>query len=487
MKIDFKHIVLADLLFCYIPVVLFLGGWCRWEIAVPGCLLVGYMLLSLYRRHIKPTQTQQLTLQPALLIGLTFFTLLIAFLLGYGGVISDFHDYPKHSAVIQDLSQRSWPVIYDDAANPSMLTYYVGSYLFPGLVGQWTGSRIIGEIALGIVGWIGMILLLLNILFLVDAQTTKKQIWAMVIYMGFYGMLLPLQTLFLPVNEDIIWGYPHWYTYKWLGFRSSLTALKWVWEQYTIPVLGLAMLYRFREKRSLYAIWILPALICGTWSFLTLFAYVVAAYVISCIRDKKFHTDLFSWQNIVCGLIGLIMVIYLAGNLTTDKPAELKLQLITNGRYYLISYLPFCVFMFGIYFLLIWRHVQRDLFFYITLGLLCVIPFFRAGFFNDWCIGTSMPALFLLSIFCIRFLINKPADTAKRTKRVWVTLVVCIAVNVPFVLYEFYNTFQYTGYPARSISEYSCLECEDIDIDLRTNYFTYNYEESIFYKYIARK
>ena len=183
--------------------------------------------------------------------------------------------------------------------------------------------------------------------------------------------------------------------------------------------------------------------------------------------------------------MGLIMVLYLAGNLSTDKPDELKLHLIMNGRYFLISYLPFCIFMFGIYFILIWKHVQRDLFFYITLGVLCLIPFCRAGFFNDWCLGTSMPALFLLSIFCIRFLINKPNE--RRIKRKWVTLIVCMAINVPFVLYELYTPFKYTGFPKRSLSEYSCLHCENIDVDLRTNYFTYNYEESIFYKYLARK
>ena len=485
MKVDFKHIVLADLVFCYIPVMLFMGGWCRLEIAVPSCAALAYMLFDVYRRTVQKMEKQELTLQPALLIGMGFVTLLVAFIIGYGGVISDFHDYPKHSAVVQDLSQYAWPVVYEDAAEPSLMTYYIGSYLFPGLVGQLAGSRILAEVMLGVVGWLGLMLLLVNILFLVDAQTPKKQVWAMAIYMGFYGMLLPLQTLFFSVNEDVIFGYPHWYTYKWLGFRSSLTALKWVWEQYTIPVLGLVMLYRFREKRNLYAIWMLPALICGTWGFLTLFGYAVAAYVITCVKEKKFLADLFSWQNIVCGLVGLVMVIYLAGNLATDKPAELKLHLITNGRYYLISYLPFCIFMFGIYFMLIWKQVQRDLFFYITLGILCLIPFCRAGFFNDWCLGTSMPALFLLSIYCIRFLINKP--TEGKAKRIWVTLVVCIAVNVPFVLYELYTPFRYTGYPARSLSEYSCLHCEDIDVDLRTNYFTYNYEESIFYKYIARK
>ena len=483
MTFDYKKIVLTNLLFCYIPVVLFLGGWCRWEIAVPSCLLVGYMLYALYRKHIAPMSEQTITLRPALVVSVAAITLLMAVTFGCGGVFAYFFDYEKHSAIVQDLSQRSWPVIYDDAASPSMLTYYVGSYLFPGLVGKLFSSRIIAELTLGLIGWLGMLLLLINVLFLVDAQTTKKQIWAMVIFLGFYGMILPLQVLFL-WHDEVQFGLPHWFIHRSLQYRSSLSMLKWVWEQFLIPVLGFTMLYRFREKRSLYAIWILPALICGTWSFIALVAYVLAYYVITCIQDKKFHTDLFSWQNIVCGFIGLIMVTYLAGSLTNDKPDEVQFRFITDGMYYLISYLPFCLFTFGFYVLLIWKETKRDAFFYITLVLLCLIPFCRAGRCNDWCMDVSMLPLFMLNIACIRFLINKP--TLKAAKRRWTILIICLAISSPYVFYELYNSFDYSGMPKNSLSQYSCKDCEQIDVDLRTNYFNYDYEESFFYKHIAR-
>lgn len=484
MTLDFRKIVVANLIFCYLPVILFLSGWCRWEIAVPGCLLLGLLFYTVYTQCLK-TEQRQLTIQPALLASVVFGTLALAVIFGYGGLFAAFNDYEKHSMVVQDLSRYSWPVIYDDAQTPSLLTYYVGSYLFPGLVGKIFGSRIVAEIGLGVVGWLGMVLLFLNILFLVDAQNKKQQIWALVIYLGFYGMLLPLQLLFFPINDDVILGYPHWFTYKWLQYRSSMASLKWVWEQYTIPVLCLSMLYTFRERRNLYSVWILPALICGTWGFVTLFGYVVGEYLFACIRDRKCYWNIISWQNILCAFIGLVMVIYLAGSLTTDKPDELKFHFITDWEYYLLSYLPFCLFMFGFYYMLIWKGVQRDSFFYITLALLCLIPVGRAGLFNDWCMGTSMPALFFLTIYCIRYLIHKPTEEVAKKK--WITLIVCLSLSVPFVLYELYNPFRYSGMPERSLSVYSCEGCEEIDVDLRTNYFCYPFENSIFYKYIARK
>ena len=488
MTIDFKKIVIADLVFCYIPVVLFMAGWCRWEIAVPSCLLLGYMLYSLFRRTIRPMQKELLTLRPASWITICAVTVLLSVIFGCGGVFAYFFDYEKHSAIVQDLSQRSWPVIYDDANSPSLLTYYVGSYLFPGLVGKVFSSRILAELMLGIVGWIGLVLLVLNVLFLVDAQTTKKQIWSMIIFLFFTGMILPLQLLFIGFNDEVTLGRPHWFIHRVLQYRSCMSTIKWVWEQYTIPVLGMSLLYRFREQRHLYAVWILPALICGTWSFIALVAYAGIYYIIACIRDKKFHADLFSWQNILCGLMGLVMITYLAGSLTADKPEEVQFRLITDWKYYLTAYIPFCLFMFGFYYMLIWETAKRDAFFYITLGLLCVIPFCRAGWLNDWTMNVSLPPLFMLNIACIIFLLNKP--TEKRLKRKWVVLIFCLVISSPHVVHEFHeyhNPFTYSGMPAHSLSQYSCKDCEEIPVDLRANYFNYNYEESFFYKYIARR
>lgn len=485
MTLDFRKIVIANVVFCYLPVVLFLAGWCRWEIAIPSCLLLGYLLYRVYTRTIRTAEECCLSIRPSVLAALVTASFILAVLFGYGGFFASFFDYEKHSMIVQDLSRYSWPVIYSDAESPSLLTYYVGSYLFPGLVGKIFGSRIVAEICLGIVGWLGMMLLFVNILFLVDAQTAKKQIWALVIYLGFCGMLLPLQLLTFSFHEDVYLGDPQWFIFRWLQYRSSIVSLKWVWEQYTIPVLCLSMLYHYRAQRKLYAVWILPALICGTWCFVTLIVYVVGEYILSCNQDKKIHWDVLSWQNIFCALIGVIMVLYFSGSLSTEKPDELRFHFITDWKYYLLSYIPFCFFMFGCYFMLIWKETQKDHFFYITMVLLCLIPIARAGYFNDWCMGTSMPALFLLTIYCIRYLLNKPTD--KVYKRKWITLIVCLSINVHYVLKEFTHPLQYGGLPARSMRVYSCEGCEEIDEVMRTNYFSYSYEESMFYNYIARK
>lgn len=485
MTIDSRKLTAANLVYCYIPVVLFLAGWCRWIISIPCLLLLGFLFYRLYTRKDRLEAASPVSIDRKLLIGIGVVSAIMALIFGYGGIFAEFNDYEKHAAMVQDLSRHSWPVIYDDAASPSMMTYYIGSYLFPGLIGKIFSSRIVAELALGVVGWLGMLLLFANILHLTQAATRKQQIGALTVYLLFIGMLLPLQLLTHRFNPDVTIGYPHWFTYQWLQYRSSMVCLKWIWPQYFIPILGMIMLYQQRDARHLYAVWVLPALLCGTWGFVTLMGYIAAYYLISCLRDKKIHWDILSWQNVVCGVIGVLVLIYLAGGLGTEKPDELQFRFISDWKYYLISYIPFCLFMFGFYFMLIWKGSNRDAFFYITLGLLCVIPFFRAGLFNDWTMGTSMPAYFMLCIYCIRFLLQQASVQAMRKR--WIALLICLSLSVPFPLYEWYNTFRYSGIPAKTLADYSCLECEDIAIDLRTNYFTYDYQESLFYKYIARR
>lgn len=243
------------------------------------------------------------------------------------------------------------------------------------------------------------------------------------------------------------------------------------------------MICNYKQNRNYYALWMLPSLICGTWGFITLLFFVILEYIIDSLRKHQLNSDIFSWQNISCAVIGSFIVVYLLGSLLTDKPEELKFHVVDNLKYYIFSYLPFCIFMFGIYFALIWKDIHKDIYFFITLCVLLIIPLFKAGLYNDWVMCTSMPALFLLSIYCVKFLYTSNNNTKIKIKKT--ALVLLLLLNIPYTIKELKMT--YTGMPERSLKQYSCIDCEDVELDYKSNYFTYNYKESLFYKYIMRK
>ena len=489
MTISKRQLMIINIGYCYIPIFLFLCGWCRLLLSIPFCILLLLMFYQYYCVISKQEGGANLVIGNKVLFSVVGVSAVLALILGYGGVfvdIASFSDYIRNGAVVQDLARYSWPVIYEDAKTPSMLTYYLGSYLLPGLIGKIIGSPVVGEIMMGLIGWIGMLLIFLNILFLVDAQTSRMQLLAVVIYLGFYGMLIPLQLLTFWFNDDVILGYPYWFTYPTLQYRSTMVCLKWVWPQYTIPILGMIGLYSHSKFHNLYAIWILPALICGAWAFVALVVYAVCEYVVICVRKKIVYVDIVSWQNVICVLLGMVMLAYLLGCWSSDRTGDMKIALVTDWKYYALSYWPFCLFMFGIYFLLIWKESKKDDFFYITLFLLSVIPFMHAGKYNDWVMGVSMPALFMLAIYVIRFLLNK--EVKEKTRKKWIALILFLMISVPYPLLELYSfSFKYTGMPERSMRDFSCIGCEDIPLEWRTYFTNYDYKESFFYKYIARR
>jgi hypothetical protein len=245
------------------------------------------------------------------------------------------------------------------------------------------------------------------------------------------------------------------------------------------------MLYKYREQRHLYALWALPAMISGTWCFVTLVAYAVADYIISSIQDRKFYYQIFSWQNVVCVLVGVALLAYISASVASDTTEELRFSFVSDWKYYLTEYLPFEIFMIGIYTWLIWKDTKKDNFFYITLFFLIIIPFWHASEYNDWVMCTSMPALFLFTTYVIRFLLNP--EVKKNMHKKWLALVICLSVSAAYPAWELFNTFTYTGMPERTMRIYSCLDCEDIDLVWRTHFYNYDYTESVYYKYVARK
>ncbi|MBR6117601.1 MAG: hypothetical protein IKQ11_01920 [Paludibacteraceae bacterium] len=498
MTIRYKHLELVNLLFCYTPVFLFLWGWCRWMVSIPLTALILYMFFRYYRTEGKQVLYEEsFTIHRKVWYPVMIGAAALAIALDYGGMfvnLNTFGDYLRNGAAPQDLARYDWPVIYDDAATPSMLTYYLGFYLFPGLVGKIFGSPILAEISLGIVGYIGMLLLFVNIIRLVNAQSVKAQFGAILAYLGFGGMLVFLQLVTFAFHPDVQLGQPHWFVFGSLQYRSTLVSLRWAFPQYYVPITCLILLYTHRGERKYYAMWVLPALLCGTWAFTMLVMYAIGDYIMTSVRDRKVHLDILSWQNIACAAIGLLMLTYLLGCWAVDATDNMQFQLITDMKYYLISYWPFCLFMFGFYFMLIWKETKKDDFFYLTLVFLCLLPFMRAGKYNDWVMGTSMPALFMLSIYCIRFMINKPTET--KAKRRWVILIACLVLNVYYPLHELNTKYHYTGMPTRSMRIYSDQEGKtfqlggrtySIDLGWRTYFTNYNYEESFFYKHIARR
>ena len=68
------------------------------------------------------------------------------------------------------------------------------------------------------------------------------------------------------------------------------------------------------------------------------------------------------------------------------------------------NFILFVVLEFLLYCLIIGKKFYKDVFFVTMVGMLLFIPFLRVDEQNNFCMRSSIPAILLMSVYCIRFL-----------------------------------------------------------------------------------
>ena len=121
MNTNNKILHQLTILYIYIPVVIFLFGWCN--IFVAGITLLGilYTLVRIDRDPEYMNAGENIKIPPVMLIVAFLAITALLVIMGVGGIFPQPGDYAKHNAVLRDLVTHSWPVYYEEAEE-SMLT-----------------------------------------------------------------------------------------------------------------------------------------------------------------------------------------------------------------------------------------------------------------------------------------------------------------------------------------------------------------------------
>lgn len=403
-------------------------------------------------------------------------------------------DYEKHNAVLQDLVRYNWPVIYE-THDKAMLTYYIGQYLLPATIGKIFCSLRIADICMGLMGIAGMILIYLNLLTITNANKIWQQIVVFLFIFFFSGMLYPLQLLLgymfpeqmLYPGTDIssvghLWGLIIG-NYQ-MEYRSFFTAWQFVSQQMIVPWLCILLFWQYRTDYKYLAMLIIPAYITSAWVFTGL-VFIVAGWVIAeLIRSKgKCAKEIFSLENILCAIIpGVVISLYYLGNVTGDKPESMTIRFDFSSQH-LIYYALFCIFMFLIYVFLIEKKYRKDTLFYVVVIELLLIPLVSHP---DFVMCTSLAALFFLSIYIIHFLFDKNKEYKYRK----IVLVLCLCIGARNPVIQFRKAaihIPYDRFYEISLEENTERDNPEIGNAMKYNYYTYNPDNTLFYKYLARK
>ena len=476
IKINYKYLRTVALYLITLPALVFAVGWLKWYFSLLF-ILSSVICLFFAVRFFNKNTDKYIQIKLSTLLVIVIIAILWTWLSGIGGFWAQSKDYPWRNAIFRDLILRDWPVHY---SNPDgYMSYYIGYWLFPAVFGKlayclganelW--SFRIGNTALAIWSVILILVLFLLLISLLKVSDSKKQFFVILLFVFFSGMDLLGSIEPLGVNlYHIEWWADYW------QYSSFTTCLFWVFNQSVIPWICMALLLQENDVSSFVHIGIM-CLFSGPFPFVGYFIYAVALGIIKLVKAIKDHKILyfikkvFSPQNIICALIifpfigafllandaisgggklrinednAFVLSEYSVDNqIVESETTSETVQSDNNINFQMIGkYIAFIFLEFGIFAVLIARKEYKNPLFYVTIVCLLIFPFLKMGNQADFPMRASIPALFIMYVFVIKFILSekdciKQKGSVKRL--MFIVLIVCIFIGAATPCVEIYR------------------------------------------------
>lgn len=500
VSIKYDWLFYVCMIYIYLPILIFCSGWLNIFFAL---ISLGACFFCFYR-VVKEKAVSQKAFSVDLVV-LIFAILLFAWIgyyAGYGRFVEQAGDWKKHNAILYDLVNRNWPVLYTNGKEHSMLTYYIGQYMVAALVGKVTHSTRIAEIVLYIWNMIGLVLVLFNLLYFTKAKTFFEQM--------LYVLMIPFFSIPLWISEVVLKivssfntiGNSQWFYFGdgiLIQYSNNYTLLRWVFVQ-VIPIWLIVIVFLIhRDKIRCFALLLLPAIFFGTLTFLGIIPLAAGILIEELYKQKKLMPlleQIFSLENVFIGLsVGSVFFFYFLGNVTGEKPSDIGFALMPYTSSTFIVYLTFIGINIIPYAVILYKKYSKDSIFYVTIISLVILPLFKMGQWNDLTMRASIPGLFILMIYVLHNLIDiiKNFDNKLNKKVALIFTAVFLMVGMYYPLMELSESVQTEDFGTLGDIGWSTLEDfanrsqDDIAEDLKYNYYSYDIDKNIFCRYFMKK
>lgn len=494
-----KKLIICLLLYIYIPICIFLFGWTKCWISISCFLVISFCFVS----FIKNTEekNEDVYISKKVFLFSLLFLFVIGYFAGWGRFVDQASDWAKHNAIMYDLTNRKWPVYYCNNVEKSMLTYYIGQYMFPALIGKIFCSTRVTEIANYIYAEIGLVLVYIYLISILKIKENYKQIIALFVLV-FFCLPFPLAKI---ISEFFYPGLAassnQWYIYTndlKIQYSANYIMLRWVYCQTIVIWASMLLLLDNKDKINYYIFLLLPSLFFGILPFVGIVYYAIGYAVFSIFKTdiKNIIKRVLSLENILLMFsLGFVFFTYYYGNVFGAKDSTISFG-INNYGDYLGLYFILVIICIGIYAIILYKKNNNSIFFYLTILYLVVLPMFKMGAYNDLVMRGSIPALFLYAFYTIEYLCELKLNTLnKRICFVFVASMLFIGFTNQYE--ELNNSIINEDYTKIGIVEdyiewttmedFANRSNNNIPSDIKYNYYSYDIEDNIFCKYISRK
>lgn len=468
-----------SIFYLLLPYVIFAASWLKpW---VAGIVLIVIIWAS---RDIILASTQQKlprlslpAVRPRMVwAAIAAVLLLWVFFSGVGGFTAQTEDYHKHNAVFNDLSEKQWPVVYE---NGQGLTYYIGYYLPTAAFAKLAGPEAADYFQFA---WMALGVVLA--FYWICRLAGRVRLWLALLLVGFSGMDVIGYLLFYQAWPPLGSLNLEWATSPAIGiwqYSSNATLLYWT-PQHALAgwIITAMIIAEFVEKKPrkntffLYSLSWLVSPMVALWLAPFLLGIVVASY-------KKWRSFI-SFQNIV---FPLCMVVVIGSYYMTTQYSQPfgPIWEFIDFRSNVVRLLFFHLLEYGMYAVLLFPYIVRresrqwQIIFGIAVAMLLVMPLVKYGLYNDQLMRGSIPALFIIMVLIARML----STEGYRIRKIIVSI--CLVAGAVTPVSEISRHFD-IGQPKRD--EWMSIENNQLDAGARNlaNQY-YGDRDSFFYEVLA--
>ena len=474
--------VFARLAYAYIalPILIFFIGWCNPVVAVLGSIII---LISFYFTCKNapemwiPTNKKQWFL----LILLGVIALIWVYSSGIGALVYQNEDHNCRNPIFELLVKNSWPVIssykeniFANTSTPIVMTYYIGFWMVPALVGKMFNSILAGYYAQIVWATIGVFLVFYYVL----SFLKNKNIFPAVVFVVFSGLDIVGALLFHRYDLLTLTSHLEWWVTVY-DFGSFTTQLFWVFNQALPAWIVTLMLLREKDNKNilfLYSCLLIHATLPSI-GLLPIVVYLMLKNGNSPSRRwftidyvKNALKSALTLQNTVGAItVFAVSYLYLSQNIAGGN--------VTVNSTFLIELVFFFVLCFpvevGIYLLLIWKYNTRNPLLYIIALCLFLLPSIKVGYSIDFGTRAIIPSLVILYLFVVKTL---DEGEIKKDKLITFLLIFSLLLGSMTPIHEFLRTFHYTRKGVTKIAPKLSV----------ANFFAY-VDGNRFLKYVGKK
>lgn len=450
LQIPSRMIIAIAYLYMLIPMIIFFTGWLKVPLAIVFDALLMYGFVSIIKNEYKKSSIFEINISALLCI--LVISGIWVFASGVGGFFPQQADWQWRNAILRDLIDYSWPVIYPKTGNA--LCYYYNFFLPAALVGKIWGWKA-ANIFLCLFTWVGVCISILLICKIFKINSLKYSFLiaiTFVIWQGMECLRIPLIDLF---NLNDVIGYQ---------YSPNNTLLQWVTNQTIAPWIAVPL---FLDKRSVrtYIYLGMCVLSLAPFPFVGMFVFLATDGVMQLCKNYKYNIrnwlhDIFSKSNMsACFIILAYLFFYMSNIAVAGNTGKggfglyVPIDLFSWKQFVFLAL--FLLFNFIIYAFLVYKENRKDSVYWTTCISLLLIPLFQLGTRNDFGMRVPIPAQFILMIYVIKFFICDALDT-KSGRYILMTGIMSIAIL------NIYNDFIYRLTERTNTETVSNLFADDI-------------------------